>query len=96
MSLLEPNGTIHNGGKCLDAAGGGTAPGTVTTLAKCDGSATQAWAWAPSPAAPRVSLVQQGSGLCLDDPAGDTANGTQLEIAACGTGNTFQWVRPTH
>jgi hypothetical protein len=93
---LEPNGTIQNGGKCLDTAAGGTAPGTVTTLAKCDASATQVWTWTPSSTAPHVNLVQQGSGLCLDDPNGNTANGTQLVIATCGTGNAFQWVLPTY
>jgi hypothetical protein len=93
---VEPDGTIRNKGKCLDTQGGGTTPGTLTTLATCNGSATQTWTSTQSFSAPTTALVNGASGLCLDDPGANTANGTQLDIATCTGATAQKWVLPTY
>jgi hypothetical protein len=88
---------MQTAGKCLDTAGGGTAPGTLTALATCNGSASQVWTPTPQPSGPAVNLVNGASGLCLDDPGGNTVSGTALDIATCNsTANAQKWVLPTY
>ncbi|MEV8098872.1 family 20 glycosylhydrolase, partial [Kitasatospora sp. NPDC085879] len=65
---LGDDGTLRALGKCLDAAGGGTADGTAVRLWPCNGTAAQKWQWAFG-AGPALRNPQ--SGRCLDnsDPA---------------------------
>jgi hypothetical protein len=41
------DGTLHNpqSGRCLDAAGGGTADGTPVIIFDCGGGANQSWTY---------------------------------------------------
>jgi hypothetical protein len=86
---LESNGTLRDGGDCLDTQGEATTAATPVVVATCNHSATQDWT-----AKANQTLVQQGSGLCLHAPA--TANGTQLEISACTTSAKEQWHMPSY
>jgi hypothetical protein len=77
-------GTLETLGRCLDADGDGTAPGTKLELYDCNGVGGQQWV----PQA-NGTIVNPQSGLCLDDPSGNTANGTPLQIWTCN-GNSAQ------
>jgi Ricin-type beta-trefoil lectin domain len=88
----ESNGTFQINGKCLDTVGEGTSPGTLTGLATCNGSSTQAWTVEPD-----YTVRNQASGLCLDVPGGIATFGLQLDIATCVPGVNYQkWRVPTY
>jgi hypothetical protein len=72
---------IQQDGKCLDANGGGTTPGTQLISWKCHGGANQKWTVQPD-----GSIMNPHSGLCVD---GFIHNGARLRLEACN-GNTRQ------
>jgi hypothetical protein len=83
------NGTLVNGGQCMDVTGQATANGTLVELWDCNGGANQQWSQAAD-----GTLRSQQSGKCLDDPAFSTTNGTQLEIWDCNAGANQLWRLP--
>ncbi|WP_405562008.1 ricin-type beta-trefoil lectin domain protein [Streptomyces sp. NBC_01180] len=70
--------TLQTLGKCLDIAGGNSAPGTRLQLATCNGGGYQNWVRQGN-----GSLENPTSGRCIDSPSGATANGTRLQIWDC-------------
>ncbi|WP_460491580.1 RICIN domain-containing protein [Dactylosporangium cerinum] len=72
-------------GKCLDAAGAGTANGTLVQLWTCLNNSAQQWV-------PRAdgTFLNPASGKCLDATAWGTGNGTRLQLWTCGTGQSNQ------
>ena len=65
---------------------------TLTDLATCNGSSTQAWT-----AEPDYTVRNQASGLCLDVPGGKATFGAQLDVATCVSGvNYQQWRVPAY
>ncbi|MET9617850.1 RICIN domain-containing protein [Kitasatospora indigofera] len=85
---VSADNTLTTGGKCLDASGGGTGPGTPVALWDCNGQANQQWTFASDGT---VRGVQ--SGLCLDVTGGATGNGTPMELSTCIGGTNEQWKR---
>ncbi|MEV0452704.1 ricin-type beta-trefoil lectin domain protein [Streptomyces sp. NPDC050600] len=83
------NGTLTQGGKCLDVTGQGTVDGTAVILWDCTGGANQQWAPQPD-----GSLKGVQSGRCLDVPGGSTTNGTELVIWDCNGGANQRWTLP--
>ncbi|WP_370373064.1 ricin-type beta-trefoil lectin domain protein [Catenulispora sp. GP43] len=73
-------------GKCLDAQGRKTAPGTPVVLYTCNGQTNQQWAWRSD-----GTFVGVQSGLCLDVTGGAVVapNGTSMELWPC-TGQSNQ------
>lgn len=73
-------------GKCIDAQGRKTAPGTPVILYTCNGATNQQWVTQSD-----GSIVGVQSGLCLDVTGGVRVapNGTPLELWPC-TGMTNQ------
>ena len=78
---MAADGTFQNSGLCLDTAGGGTVPGTLTVLSTCNGSGTQVWT-----PGPKAAWSTRPRGCAWTTPASNTANGTQLQIYACNGG----------
>ncbi|MFD3996007.1 ricin-type beta-trefoil lectin domain protein [Streptomyces sp. NPDC058548] len=80
------DGSLRVLGKCVDAAGRKTTPGTPVILFACNGGTNQQWRLHPDG---KVGGVQ--SGLCLDVVGGEVAapNGTRLELQKC-TGTADQ------
>jgi predicted alpha-1,2-mannosidase len=85
---VEPDGTLHVLGKCMNVAGG-TASGTPIDLSTCDGTGAQQWRIKTSGA-----LVNPQSGLCLNDPHATTKTGTQLQLYTCSQTGAQDWTLP--
>jgi GH25 family lysozyme M1 (1,4-beta-N-acetylmuramidase) len=84
--IMEPDGAISSGGKCLAPAGGRTAPGTQLRLVRCvKGAASQVWQLSGGPIG--VHLVSPVAGLCVADPADSGKAGTKLVIGPCVAGD---------
>ena len=84
------NGTITNGGLCLDDNGdSNAADNAVVNLQACNGGYTQLWYENGV-----GEIVNGATGSCLDDPGGNTAPGTQLIVFACKGGANQQWAPP--
>nr|WP_234439906.1 RICIN domain-containing protein [Streptomyces bicolor] len=76
-------------GMCLDAAGGGTANGTVVQIYTCNGSAGQQW---------RVEGDDKGLHLrnvkslkCVDVSNSSSANGTKIQLWTCNSSPAQTW-----
>jgi O-glycosyl hydrolase len=76
-------------GKCLDASGQGTSPGTKVILWTCSGGPNQKWTLGIDGT---VKGVQ--SGLCLDVSGAATANGSLVQLWTCSGANNQKWTRP--
>jgi hypothetical protein len=84
--IIEPDGAISSGGKCLAPAGGRTAPGTPLRLVHCvKGTASQIWQLSGGPIG--VQLVSPVAGLCAADPGDSGRAGTKLVIGPCVAGD---------
>ncbi|MFF7565542.1 ricin-type beta-trefoil lectin domain protein [Streptomyces pseudovenezuelae] len=82
-------GVTGKSGLCLDAAGGGTANGTVVQIYTCNGSAGQQW---------RVEGDDKGLHLrnvkslkCLDVTGNNSANGTKIQLLTCSSSPAQTW-----
>jgi hypothetical protein len=75
-------------GKCLDAQGRKTSPGTPVILYTCNGQTNQQWAWRTD-----GTFVGVQSGLCLDVTGGAVVapNGTAMELWPCTGETNQQW-----
>ncbi len=84
---VGPTGPLGSGiaGKCLDAAGGGTANGTKAQSYDCNGTAAQRWT---VPGDGTVTL----SGRCLDVNAGSTADGALVQLWDCNQSDGQKWL----
>jgi predicted chitinase len=80
-------GTITNRatGKCIGAAGGSTANGTLVDLYSCVGSGTQNWSLNSD-----GTIKIAGTNKCLDVKDGGTASGTQVQLWDCYAGSPNQ------
>jgi O-glycosyl hydrolase len=76
-------------GKCLDANGQGTSPGTKVILWTCNGQNNQKWTLHINGT---ITGVQ--SGLCLDVSGAATANGSLVQLWTCNGGTNQAWTRP--
>jgi peptidyl-Asp metalloendopeptidase len=65
-------------GKCVDAAGRGTANGTPLQMWTCNFEPQQLWGWNPFDAA--SPIVGAGSGRVIDVEGYGTANGARLQL----------------
>ncbi|WP_159064003.1 ricin-type beta-trefoil lectin domain protein [Streptomyces canus] len=82
-------GVTGKSGLCLDAAGGGTANGTIVQIYTCNGSAGQQW---------RVEGDDKGLHLrnvkslkCLDVAGNNSANGTKIQLLTCSSSPAQTW-----
>jgi len=82
-----PGSLIGMGGKCLDAAGGGTANGTPVQVWACNGLRQQVWV----PTTGSGTLFSWGSTGVLDVIGLGTANGTQLQLWGATGGTNQAW-----
>jgi acetylxylan esterase len=76
------------GGKCLDAEGAGSSPGTRAIIWDCNGQSNQQWNVNTD-----GTVVGVQSGLCLDATGAGTANGTQIVLSTCDAGSDQKWTR---
>jgi O-glycosyl hydrolase len=76
-------------GKCLDANGQGTSPGTKVILWTCNGQNNQKWTLNTN-----GTITGTQSGLCLDVTGAATANGSPVQLWTCGSGTNQRWTRP--
>jgi predicted alpha-1,2-mannosidase len=87
---VEPDGTLHVLGKCLDVTHSGTTNGTLIDLYACNGTGAQQWRIKTNGA-----LVNPESGRCLDDPGSSTTPGTQLQLYTCNNTKAQDWTLPS-
>ena len=71
-------------GKCLGAAGGGTANGTTVDVYSCVGDATQTWSMYDD------GTVRTG-GKCMEVAGGATADGTRVQLYSCNGTAAQRW-----
>jgi O-glycosyl hydrolase len=90
---VNADGSVVNlgSGKCLDASGHGTAPGTAVVTWGCNGGVNQKWARTEAPGI----LRGQESGKCVDVPAADQTNGTRPALWDCNNGSNQVWTSTT-
>ncbi len=85
---LQADGTLRAHGKCLDALGHGTTPGSPVGVWDCGSGGNQKW---------RVngdgSIVGVESNLCLDVSGGATANNSPVALWTCNGGANQKWAR---
>jgi hypothetical protein len=74
------------GGKCLDAEGASTAPGTRAIIWDCHGGTNQHWNVNPDGT---ITGVQ--SGLSLGTVNGGTGNGTGVVLQGCNGSAAQKW-----
>jgi hypothetical protein len=75
-------------GKCLEAPGASTTPGTQTQIRDCTGAANQTWSRTDS----RELAVYSGSGrLCLDASNQGASPGTKVITWTCNGQTNQQW-----
>jgi GH25 family lysozyme M1 (1,4-beta-N-acetylmuramidase) len=89
--IIEPDGAIGAGGRCLGLNGGRTTPGTAVRLGRCHRSAGQVWQVSGGPGG--VRLLNPASGLCLGDPGDRARAGNVLAIEPCAAGDPGVWWR---
>jgi predicted alpha-1,2-mannosidase len=87
---IEPDGTLHVLGKCMDVINSGTTSGTLIDLYQCNGTGAQQWRIKTNGA-----LENPESGLCLDDPGSSTTPGTQLQLYTCNQTPAQDWTLPS-
>jgi hypothetical protein len=80
---VAPDGTIRSKGLCMDAAWGGTAPGTVIQVANCSGNPAQQFSLRGT------TVYSKQAGRCL----GVVGSGTGIRLAACGKAPTVTFRR---
>ncbi|MGP3683944.1 LamG-like jellyroll fold domain-containing protein [Streptomyces sp. IBSNAI002] len=87
---IRNDGTIQTNGKCLNAAGSGTANTTLIELRSCDSSAGQKFF-------PRANgaLYNPASGRCIDLGNYDTTPGHQLWLFDCNRSPAQTWTIPS-
>ncbi len=87
---VRNDGTIQTRGKCLNAAGAGTANTTLIELRSCDSSASQKFL-------PRANgaLYNPASGRCIDLGNYDTTPGHQLWLFDCNRSPSQTWTIPS-
>ncbi|HZM74530.1 MAG TPA: RICIN domain-containing protein [Candidatus Limnocylindrales bacterium] len=80
------------GGKCLEAAGGGTANGTAVQVYDCHGGANQVWQYNQDTTSPYVLTFKSPvSGRCLDVNNGFSTDGTKIQLWDCNGGVAQVW-----
>ena len=75
-------------GKCLGAAGNGTANGTQVITYTCNGTPSQVWNFDAN-----GNVTNALSGLCLDVANNATANGSPVILWQCTGGSNQKWTR---
>ncbi|QEU78192.1 ricin-type beta-trefoil lectin domain protein [Streptomyces subrutilus] len=87
---IRNDGTVQIQGKCIGAAGAGTANGTLIELRTCADVPSQKFL-------PRANgaLFNPVSGRCLDLGGFNTTPGTQLGLYDCNPSNAQRWTIPT-
>ncbi|HEX6685093.1 MAG TPA: RICIN domain-containing protein [Candidatus Limnocylindrales bacterium] len=81
------------GGKCLDAAGFGTANGTPIQLYSCTGEKNQQWRYDMGGSSPFLhSLKNPDSGRCLDLVGLGSGNGTGVQLWDCTGAWNQRWI----
>ncbi|MEV4874703.1 RICIN domain-containing protein [Streptomyces cyaneofuscatus] len=76
-------------GKCLEAAGGGKANGTVVQMYTCNNTAAQQWeVWGDDPG---LHLRNVNSGKCLEVASNSTANGAKIQLSTCSSAPAQTW-----
>ncbi|CAL9646879.1 hypothetical protein SUDANB120_06502 (plasmid) [Streptomyces sp. enrichment culture] len=86
---IRANGEVRVGGKCVTAAGGGTANRTLIQINSCDGTGAQQWLRTAT-----SGFRNPQSGRCLDLPYARIDSGTQLELSDCNSSNAQRWHAP--
>ncbi|MET9218457.1 RICIN domain-containing protein [Streptomyces sp. NPDC003300] len=81
---ISPDGTIRANDLCMDAAWGGTAPGTVVQVANCSGNVAQKFSLRGS------TVYSAHAALCLSE----VDNGSGVRLAPCGAGGPEAFKRP--
>jgi len=79
---------LQIGGKCLGAAGNGTANGTQVITYTCNGTPSQVWNFGSD-----GSITNGLSGLCLDVGNHATADGSPVLLWQCSGGANQKWAR---
>jgi hypothetical protein len=86
---VEPDGTLRDVNKCMNAAAGGTSGGTLIDLDRCNSTGAQQWQIKSN-----GSLVNPESGKCLDDPHSTTTPGTLRQLYTCNDTRAQDWTLP--
>ncbi|MFJ8634510.1 RICIN domain-containing protein [Streptomyces sp. NPDC093568] len=76
-------------GMCLDAAGGGTANGTVVQIYTCNGSAGQQWTVEGDDKGLHLRNVKALK--CVDVSNNNPANGTKIQLWTCNSSPSQTW-----
>ncbi|WP_244181881.1 RICIN domain-containing protein [Streptomyces curacoi] len=76
-------------GMCLDAAGGGTANGTVVQIYTCNGSAGQKWTVEGDDKGLHLRNVK--SLKCVDVSGNNSADGTKIQLWTCNSSPAQTW-----
>ncbi|RSN08075.1 virulence factor [Streptomyces sp. WAC 01325] len=76
-------------GMCLDAAGGGTANGTVVQIYTCNGSAGQQWTVEGDDNG--LHLRNAKALKCVDVSSNNSANGTKIQLWTCNSSPAQTW-----
>ncbi|MFJ5263848.1 RICIN domain-containing protein [Streptomyces sp. NPDC088387] len=76
-------------GMCLDAAGGGTANGTVVQIYTCNGAAGQQWTVEGDDKGLHLRNVK--SAKCVDVSGNNPANGTKIQLWTCNSAPSQTW-----
>ncbi|KUO06745.1 RICIN domain-containing protein [Streptomyces sp. DSM 15324] len=76
-------------GLCLDAAGGGTANGTVVQIYTCNGTAGQEWTVEGDAAG--LHLRNAKSFKCVEVAGNNPANGTKIQLSTCNSSPAQTW-----
>ena len=90
--MLEPDGALSAGGKCLRTVGASASTGTLLHLGSCaPGTPGQVWLLAGGPIG--VQLVNPAVGLCVADPDDLASAGETLRLGPCVAGDPGTWWR---
>lgn len=84
--LYSANRELQIAGKCLGAAGNGTANGTKVITWGCNSTASQHWTFHAD-----GSITNDLSGLCLDVTALGTTNGSPVQLWSCTGKPNQKW-----
>ena len=88
VEVFQPYNIVGLSGKCLDAAGGGTANGTPIILFDCHAGANQTWVL-PRDGSHSIGLL---GGKCLDVTGANPTSGTRVELWDCNKGANQSWL----
>jgi hypothetical protein len=83
------NGTLRNGGRCLDVTG--SAVGAHVKVAACTGAASQKWNIAQVSGNDFGSISDASTGTVLTDPGSSTTNGTPLQMGPARGDLSYPW-----